>query len=158
MDDQETKLSTYWSTSFKELCVGMKVGDNLKFLSINYTASSLLDLIADGKYRATNLGRQRWKSLISGSSLQRNCNKEGFNVVGTSKSGWVRTRVGLIGNEQNDCKTPDSYLGFGGSAYHYYCEPHWRVRNVTNTCGNSATCTADKGNKEMKAMGYIFVR
>ncbi|CAB4018826.1 uncharacterized skeletal organic matrix 5-like [Paramuricea clavata] len=27
-DDVETKLPTYWSTSFKELCIGMKVGND----------------------------------------------------------------------------------------------------------------------------------
>ena len=158
MDDQETKLPTYWSTSFKELCVGMKVGNDLKFVSISYPASSLYDLIADGKYRATRLGRQKWKSLISGSSLQRNCNKEGFNVMGTKYSAFhTRARIGLIGNEQNDCGTPDSYLGFGcpGATNRRYCG----VSNVINTCGNSATqCTPDNGVKEVKAMGYIFVR
>jgi hypothetical protein len=25
LDDRETKLATYWSTPFKQLCVGMKV-------------------------------------------------------------------------------------------------------------------------------------
>ena len=68
-DDQETKLPTYWSTSFKELCVGMKVGNDLKFVSISYPASSLYDLIADGQYRGTSLGRQKWKSLINGSLI-----------------------------------------------------------------------------------------
>ena len=60
----------------------MKVVNDHKFVSISYPASSLYDLIADGKYRATSLGRQKWKSLISGSSMQINCNKEGFKVVG----------------------------------------------------------------------------
>ena len=142
MDDQETKLPTYWNTSFRELCVGMKVGNDLKFVSIRYPASSLYDLIADGKYRATRLGRQKWKSLISGSSMQRNCNKEGFNVVGPS--GRDYPRIGLIGNEQNDCLSPDSFLGFG-------C-------GTTNTCGNRASSNPDNGNKEVKAMGYILVR
>ena len=47
-------------------------------------------------------------------SPQRNCNKEGFNVLGTPEPKRARTRIGLIGNEQNDCLSPDSYLGFGG--------------------------------------------
>ena len=138
----------------------MKVGNNLKFLTISYKASSLYYLIADGKYRATSIGRQKWKSLISGSSLQINCNKEVFNVVGAPKLHWARTRIGLIGNEQTHCQTPDSYLGFGGpgAANRIYWKPFCGVSNVTNTCGNSASCTPDNGNKEIKAMGYIFVR
>ena len=138
----------------------MKVGNNLKFLSISYPASSLHDLIADGKYRATNLSRQKWKSLISDSSLQRNCNKEGFNIEQTvNKHRYIlaRIRIGIIGNGQDDCYTPDSYLGFGGPSANErnYCE----TRNVINTCGNSATCDGcDNGRKEINAMGYIFVR
>ena len=160
MDDQETKLPTYWSTSFQELCVGMKVGNNFKFLSISYPASSLYDLIADGKYRATSLGRQKWKSLIGDSSLQRNCNKEGFNIEQTvNRHPYIlaRIRIGIIGNQEDNCFSPDSYLGFGGPSANKrnYCG----ILNVINTCGNSATCGgSDNGPKEIKAMGYIFVR
>ena len=78
--------------------------------------------------------------------------------MGTKYSAFhTRARIGLIGNEQNDCGTPDSYLGFGcpGATNRRYCG----VSNVINTCGNSATqCTPDNGVKEVKAMGYIFVR
>ena len=158
MDDQETKLPTYWSTSFRELCVGMKVGSDLKFVSISYRASSLYDLIADGKYRTTNLGRAKWKSLIGGSSLQTNCNKEGFNVkltVSGYSDTMARIKIGIIGNQEDDCFSPDSYLGFGGppANKHNYCG----IGNVITTCGNSATCGPDNGIKEIKAMGYIFV-
>ena len=147
LDDQETKLPTYWSTSFNELCVGMKVDNNFKFLSISYPGSSLYNLIADGKYRATSLGRQKWKSLINGSSMQINCNQEGFNVVGNpAYPNLARTRIGLIGNEQNHCQSPDSFLGFGCTT---------KVSNVS--CGNSASYEPDNGNKEITAMGYIFV-
>ena len=58
----------------------MKYEENLKAFSFSYSASSLYSLIADGEYRPTNLGRNKWKWLISGSSLQYSCNKEGFNV------------------------------------------------------------------------------
>ena len=145
MDDQETKLPTYWSTSFKDLCAGMKVGNDLKFVSISYPASSLYDLIADGKYRATSLGRQKWKLLIGDSTVD----KHPYILA--------RIRIGIIGNHEDDCFTPDSYLGFGGPSANKrnYCG----TRNVINTCGNSATCDgSDNGSKEIKAMGYIFVR
>jgi hypothetical protein len=79
-DDQETKLPTYWSTPFKEICLGMKVNKELNFISIPYQASSLFSVIADGSYRSTNIGRAKWLSLVKGSGLQRYCNREGFNV------------------------------------------------------------------------------
>ena len=63
-DSQETKLPTYWNTPFNKICLGMKIGHQLRFILINRRANSLFSLIADGKYRATSLGRNTWKWLI----------------------------------------------------------------------------------------------
>lgn len=156
-DDKETMLPTYWSTSFEQLCVGMKVGSSTKFVTINFNASSLYSLIADGKYRATNIGREKWKSLIVGSSLQRNCNKEGFNV----KSFWdlnASFRLGIAGNEGNDCHSPDSFLGFGGNIIQLVCISRFSLPTDYNICGNFAGCSPDNGDKVIKATGYILVR
>jgi len=60
----------------------MKIGQQIKFITMNKQAKSLYSLIADGQYRKTSLGRNTWKSLIgSPASLQTQCNKEGFNIV-----------------------------------------------------------------------------
>ena len=76
-DSQETKLPTYWSTPFSKICLGMKTGHQLRFIVINRHANSLFSLIADGKYRATSLGRNTWKWLIgSRASLQPNCKRK----------------------------------------------------------------------------------
>ena len=82
-DSQETKLPSYWTTSFSKICLGMKIGQQpVKFIVINKQANSLYSLIADGHYNATSLGRDTWRSLIgSDASLQRKCNKEGFNAL-----------------------------------------------------------------------------
>ena len=143
LDNREFKGSIYWRTSFKEICVGMKYEENLKAFSFPYSASSLYSLIADGEYRKTNLGRNKWKWLISGSSLQNNCNKEGFNV----HSSTTRVRLGLVANEQDDCYTPDSFIGLG--AYHYLGE---------NAAGNVGIFSSDNGRKNLEVMGYILVR
>ena len=124
----------------------MKYNGNLRAFSFSYPASSLYDLIADGRYRPTRLGRNKWKSLISGSSLQRNCNREGFNVYHTN---LARVRLGIFSNEQNHCNTPDSFIGLGGGY------PRWKV---INPAGNAACCSPDNGDKNLKAMGYILVR
>jgi len=48
-----------------------------------------------------------WKTLIgSQASLQRNCNKEGFNVA------IGKARIGIVGNNENDCNSCDSRIGF----------------------------------------------
>ena len=63
-DTQETKLPTYWNTSFSKICLGMKIGQQINFVVINKQANSLYSLIADGQYRPTSLGRNTWKTLI----------------------------------------------------------------------------------------------
>ena len=54
----------------------------------------------------TSIGRSKWLSLLSGSKLQPNCNSEGINAMG-------KVRIGIGANEQNDCSSPDSFLGVG---------------------------------------------
>ena len=147
-DSQEAKLPTYWSTPFSKICLGMKIGHQLRFIVINRHANSLFSLIADGKYRATSLGRNTWKWLIgSRASLQRNCNKEGFNAVGDSLR-HSKARIGITANEQNDCRSCDSRIGFGTGG----------VNDDSNTCGNEADAFPDNGKKHIKAMGYILVQ
>ena len=146
-DSQETKLPSYWNTSFSKICLGMKIGQQIKFIVINQQANSLHSLIADGVYRATSLGRDTWKSLIgSQGSLQRHCNKEGFNAATNIHNS--KARIGIIGNEQRNCGSPDSRIGFGTGGY----------PETGNTCGNEAKHGGDKGNKQIRAMGYILVQ
>ena len=146
-DFQETKLPTYWETPFSKICLGMKIGHQMKFIVITKHANSLYSLIADGKYRATSLRRNTWKTLIgSQASLQRNCNKEGFNAVVLTT--YSKARIGILGNDQNDCNSPDSRIGFGTGGY----------PDDSNTCGNEAKHSTDNGDKLIKAMGYILVQ
>ncbi|XP_073247541.1 uncharacterized skeletal organic matrix protein 5-like [Porites lutea] len=144
-DHQETKLPTYWSTPFSKICLAMKIDSQVKSIVIYRQANSLYSLIADGEYRSTSLGRNTWKKLIGKqASLQKNCNREGFNSV-TSSS---RARIGIISNNENDCKTCDSRIGFGTAGH----------PDDSNTCGNVAMYGGDNGNKHIKAMGYILVQ
>ena len=147
-DSRETKLPTYWNTSFSKICLGMKIGQQIKFIAINKRANSLYSLIADGQYRNTSLGRDTWKALIgSQASLQRNCNKKGFNVVSTDST-HSRARIGILRNNENDCKLCDSRIGFGAGGKH----------DDDNTCGNEARYGADNGDKDIKAISYILVQ
>ena len=125
----------------------MRIGHQIKFIVINKNTNSLYSLIADGKYRATSLGRNTWKHLIgSQASLQTNCNKEGFNAVSDSRHS--KARIGYLGNNEGDCVTCDSRIGFGTGGNH----------DDTNTCGNEAIGKADNGDMHIKAMGYILVQ
>jgi len=144
-DSKETKLPTYWNTPFSKICLGIKIGHQLKFVVINKQAKSLFSLIADGHYRNTSLGRDTWKQLIgSQSSLQLNCNKEGFNTLCIGQ----RMRIGILSNNEDDCITCDSRIGFGADT---------SVAD-SNTCGNVALHGGDNGDKNIRAMGYILVQ
>jgi len=146
-DSQETKLPTYWNTSFSQICLGMMVGNQINFIVVNQTASSLYSLIADEQYRNTSVGRDTWKMLIgSQASLQHNCNKEGFNAVCNVTP--TRARIGILGNNEGNCRSCDSRIGFGTGGY----------PDGSNTCGNTAPRSSDNGDKRIKAMGYILVQ
>lgn len=150
-DGDETKLPTYWQTPFSKICLAMKIGHQMKSIVINRHATSLYSLIADGRYRATSLGRNTWKSLIgSQASLQPNCNKEGFNTAWsyTGNNYPIRAaRIGILGNNENDCITCDSRIGFGTAG----------DSDDSNTCGNNAD-GGDNGVRHIKAFGYILVQ
>ena len=128
-DSRETKLPTYWETPFSKICLGMKIGQQIMFIVINKQADSLYSLIADGQHRATSLSREKWKSLINpGGSLQPHCNMQGVNAVG-AMSDLAKARIGIIGNQENDCNSCDSRIGFGTGGNF----------DDSNTCGNEAT-------------------
>ena len=143
---EETKLPTYWNTPFSKICLGMKIGQQKKFIIISKTANSLYSLIADGQYRATSLGRNMWQTLIgSQGSLQTNCNKEGFNTICDST---CATRIGIVANNENDCLSCDSRIGFGTGGH----------PDDSNTCGNTVKFNGQNGNRNVKTMGYILVQ
>ena len=151
-DNHETKLATYWSTPFNFICLGMRSGKSLKFIRLHIRANSLSSLIADGRFRQTRAGRHAWKSLIPGSSLQNFCNREGFNVhVSFGRYSAVNARIGIAGNQEKDCLTPDSRIAFGGGGS--MCG-----QDTGNTCGNEAKCAADRGDRHTKTFGYILVQ
>ena len=112
----------------------------------------MYSLIADGQYRKTSLGRGTWKSLIgSKASLQRKCNREGFNAKSNKQykgKDQSKARIGILGNEVSDCILCDSRIGFGTGGLH----------DNRNTCGNEASIYPDNGKKHIKGIGYILVQ
>jgi len=146
-DSTEAKLKGFDSVSFDELRVGLKYNNVLNWVKISKTANSLYDLLKSGSYVSISLGRTAWKSLLADSSLQPNCNREGFNVY----NDYSRVRVGIISNQENDCNTPDSRIGIGGAGT--TCG-----QDGSNSAGNEARCSADNGNRSIKAFGYLFAR
>ena len=88
--------------------------------------------------RATSLGRNKWKLLVGPwASLQHNCDREGFNVRSNIRH-YSKARIGITANNQNNCGSCNSRIGFGTGG-----KP-----DDNNTCGN----------ERIKAMGYILVQ
>ncbi|XP_028396124.1 uncharacterized skeletal organic matrix protein 5-like [Dendronephthya gigantea] len=142
LTEKESKLASYWNTPFTKICLGMLYNGDRKWMRLNYNASSLYGAIADGQFRATTAGRAAWKSLIAESSLQLNCNKEGFNVLRVTNN---KIRIGIVANEQNNCNSCDSWLGFGTTIN-------------GKTCGNFAVHSPDNGDKDLVTFAYILVQ
>ena len=154
LDLKEAKLASFWSVPFTELRVGMTVTEpkDTVWLKVPYVATSLRDVLLDGAFKTWSppLGRKAWKSLLKNATLQANCNLEGFNVAPTQLP-WARVRIGLIANEQTDCTSPDSRIGFGQAGS--VCGI-----NGNQSVGNGAGCGGDLGDYNVTAYGFIFAR
>ncbi|XP_028390758.1 uncharacterized skeletal organic matrix protein 5-like isoform X2 [Dendronephthya gigantea] len=148
MSEKETKLASYWNTPFTKICLGMKdKSDSVKWIVIKHKANSLFELIANGEFIETKVGENQWKSLITDSELQPYCNKEGFNIDGGHQT---YLRIGLVANNNNDCKSCNSCIGFGAS-----------VRGCNNqlrsiACGNIYDCRQTY--RSTPNSGYIYVQ
>ena len=152
-DHEETKMPSYWSNNFTQICLGMRVGDVTEWLTIDRQASSLHSLIADNNHKPTSLGRDKWKSLIDESSLQLECNKEGFNVKSpTTRDHSALTRIGIISNNEEDCNSCNSRIGIGSGGTR-------GGMHGNNSCGNEAgPLKSDNGAKHIKAHCYVLIK
>ena len=122
-----------------------------KWIAIEHQASSLFNVIAGDTFTETDINKSKWKSLIKGSSLQNNCNKEGFNIREeqyNNRKSYIR--IGLVANQEDDCDTCNSCIGFGTSITG--CDD--RVRR--KACGNIHACW--NTDKNIAAFGYILVQ
>ena len=128
----------------------MKAGDNItKWIAIDYQASSLFNVIADGAMKKTNAGRMTWASLINGSYLQKNCNEEGFNIRSVNGLDYMYVRIGLVANNEYHCITCDSSIGFGILFFRN------ALKVVSTTCGNVWNVAYPKS---ISIWGYILVQ
>ncbi len=146
MSLNEAKLRGFIAMPFTEMRLCMLDG-SLRCIVVPFTGTSLRDVFASGR-RPTNVGRNAWRSLVASPSLQPFCNAEGFNVDG---SPYGRVRLGILTNQENDCATVDSRLGFGGQ--YNMCGP-----GDANSVGNVASCGPDNGDRDARFFGFIFVR
>ena len=146
MTQKETKLASYHNTPFSKICLGMTRNDVTNWILVNYTATSLYSVIADGKNRETNVGRAEWMTLINNASLQQNCNKQGFNVECSKYK--RKSRIGILGNNEKNCEYCNTVIGFGVEII----DRKWSSGNIYYI---SKSPTVDI---KLKTFGYIFVQ
>lgn len=86
-----------------------------------------------------------WQSLAPGSCVQNNCKTIGFNV-----GNKANVRIGIVGNDENSCSSPDSLIGFGG----------WVGDFGTSgiSFGAFTEKTSPCGAKKILPWGYVFAR
>ena len=75
LDEEETKTSAFGDTPLNKLCLGMKYEGVTRWIGIDVKGSSLYDVMKGGE-RETNLGEDKWKSLLSGHSPSLNENAD----------------------------------------------------------------------------------
>eukprot|EP00794_Sanderia_malayensis_P017426 gene17426-19170_t len=122
-EGDDIKTSEYSNSKFKRWCVGMKIQNTATYrfteiASPDHT-KSFLELMKNKA--TTNAHRSKWLRLMPESnwqSLQPHCNLEGFNKYSPTYSYLRKTRFGILGNNEKDCRTPDSVLGFGPTQFH----------------------------------------
>jgi hypothetical protein len=143
----ETKNAGFWALPLSAIRIGMRVPDDAeegdgetRYLRIEHSATSLRHMMVSGEIIATELGRAAWRSLIPVTSLQPNCDAEGVNIL-------HRLRFGLLANEQDDCHTPDSWIGIGSDRDDViagnFAVGRWR---------------SDNGDRRTKAFAEIWIR
>lgn len=163
LDRVETKLPSWNTVAATQVLVGMETpikgdgGLDLKYVTLEAGAPHLFAVFMNGAYKATALGRPAWKAFVANSSLQDNCNLEGFNASSPAAdaASFARIRIGVIANGEMDCNTPNSYIGVGGGWIGNNCQG-----GLKSTTGNRAlmSCDADNGTKDLAGFALVFVR
>lgn len=110
---EEAKHASFLGVPFEQIRIGMVANGTTRHASFDLKAPSLRALFS-GDFRATAGGRARWLGLLEGADLQEHCNREGVNIVIANISyNQTRMRLGIVANTDDDCVTPDSFLGVG---------------------------------------------
>ena len=148
--ENEAKFPAFSKIPFDEICIGMKVANNVSWLKTtleNKTQQeSLRSIFKAGNELKVAKGRALWKGLIANSSLQQNCNKKGFNMKCTD-DGSIIARLGFIANNESDCNTCDSGIGLRFFAH------------SPISCGNLASLIyPPTGSKDIPAMCFILIK
>jgi hypothetical protein len=138
-DRNEMKNLAYGEVPLTALRMGMlDADDNLRWMHAEVTADSLFTIIFSGSYIATRHTREQWFGMVPDPAAQDHCNRSGFNNA-------LRVRIGMIFNQEEDCRSPDSWIGFG-------------LTGDQHSVGNFADGRWSPEARDTATFGYLLVR
>ena len=159
LDNTEFKSPLYSVFPFTKLLLGMK--NPVSSSTVNWAtmpvtqSSSLYSVISSGSQMITSgPTRAQMEAMVGIGSLQPYCNLVGINLSPSSSSYTQCSyiRIGYIANEQNDCTSPDSYIGFGGQ----YTGSS-SLLSSGNYCASSNQCdNSGSAGSNIPTFGYIL--
>ncbi len=161
-DKSEAKLAAFNLLAFHQIRVVMVTGNDTRSIVLGDSngiggvfsgeMTSLRDLFGMGANRYTMVGRDTWLTLVPGSAMAPNCNREGINVAADFNIAQVNLRIGILANNENQCLSPDSFVGIGFSRSYLACNT-----TLNTFAGNAAGCN-DPNDRNIAAWSYLFVR
>ena len=152
----EFKSSLFGTFPFTQLRLGMRPrtssGSSIKWVEMNYAAPNLKEALTSRGWNinVATPSREAWLELVPGSSLQPNCNRVGLNLrPDPANPHGVRVRIGIFANNEPDCITPDSYLGFGGI---------WEFSTSRSVAAGAYNWQASASPSPLEMLGFIMAR
>lgn len=149
LNPEEAKLPGYASLGFTELRLGFRTGE-WRWITAEAESTSLLAAVT--RQVPISAGRSSWLSLVESAALQPFCGRERFSNFGDDCETCSQVRIGILGNNEDECVNPDSFIGFGGK------------NNLTGVdCDLTLTVSVGHGRscgevKNLPVFGYVMVR
>lgn len=157
-----SKTHAFWTHPVSQLRLGLRWQGVMRWIDLPLPATATA---ADGSVVAvagqtlqtlfsaevavdSQMGLLAWEALMGQGSLQSHCHQEGLHA---GPVGGIRVRIGIVGNNEPNCDSIDSWIGAGGPAG--LCNT-----SDTPTAGNVACYSADWGSGTRAAVAYVLVR
>jgi hypothetical protein len=111
----EYKSPLFNTYPYSELRLGMRIDGTTNWLEVKHGQyASMLAAIRGGPSKFNSTTRNDWLALANNGALQVNCNDKGYNFVPSNEfPKTFHLRIGIVGNGENECFSPDSFVGFG---------------------------------------------
>lgn len=124
-----------------------------KYEAVEYAAWSGVKSLQEmftGNYVPTTLGVEAWRRMVPRSGYQPHCNREGFVSTADTSTILRRTscRFGILMNNEDDCVSPDSYIGIG-------CQVS---DNVSANMSAGSQVRLGRGNGDFPVQAHVWVQ